>query len=439
MSRWRQPVYLRHLLLRNVRAFEQLELSFGPDVGRPRRHTVVIGRNGTCKSTLLRSIALGLASKADAPAMLAAPVGGMVGPAGEEATIAVRAQRVGGADITARLTIVRKGGEERVRRHEAIAARQLPSLLCAYGSGRSTFSSSRPPGRPSYRTLDSVASLFDYSQGLQPPELVLRQLRDHFPDLYGSVVASLLRTLGLDESHQLELTRYGVTLTGPSIGPPVPFDGWADGYRMTLGWILDLYGWAVRADAIDESGGVRGVVLVDEVEQHLHPSMQSSLLPHLAAALPDVQMVATTHSPLVTLGTESRALVSLQRNESGRVVAVEPPETRAFSAEDVLVHEELFDTEPYGPDTQADRARHEELAALPREERSAADEEELRRIAQDLQIVRTVKLLRLIRDAGGTPFEQKLRDFLDEELCSDHAAYALVARSVRDDPVAYGV
>ena len=58
-------MYLTRLVLENVRAFENLELSFA-SAGQPRMTNVVIGRNGTGKSTLLRCVVLGLAGQAQA-------------------------------------------------------------------------------------------------------------------------------------------------------------------------------------------------------------------------------------------------------------------------------------------------------------------------------------------------------------------------------------
>ena len=51
-------MYLTRLAHENVRAFENLELSFA-SAGQPRMTNVVIGRNGTGKSTLLRCVVLG--------------------------------------------------------------------------------------------------------------------------------------------------------------------------------------------------------------------------------------------------------------------------------------------------------------------------------------------------------------------------------------------
>ena len=50
-----------------------------------------------------------------------------------------------------------------------------------------------------------------------------------------------------------------------------------------------------RVDALSGSG----IVLIDEIELHLHPAWQRDILPRLMATFPNVQFFVTTHSPLV--------------------------------------------------------------------------------------------------------------------------------------------
>jgi AAA domain, putative AbiEii toxin, Type IV TA system len=57
--------------------------------------------------------------------------------------------------------------------------------------------------------------------------------------------------------------------------------------------------WTDRAPA--------GIVLIDEIEQHLHPRWQRRILGHLRTQLPDVQFVVTTHAPLCVTGTTDLA------------------------------------------------------------------------------------------------------------------------------------
>ena len=70
----------------------------------------------------------------------------------------------------------------------------------------------------------------------------------------------------------------GVVLSGPSIGKRIPLEGWADGYRITLMWILDIFAWAMRAGATTPSAGIRCILLIYELQRPLHPSMQPDTL-----------------------------------------------------------------------------------------------------------------------------------------------------------------
>ena len=64
-------MYITRVQLTNIRALHELDLHICDEDGKPRMHTAIIGINGTCKTTLLRSIAIGLCGAADANALLA--------------------------------------------------------------------------------------------------------------------------------------------------------------------------------------------------------------------------------------------------------------------------------------------------------------------------------------------------------------------------------
>lgn len=75
----------------------------------------------------------------------------------------------------------------------------------------------------------------------------------------------------------------------------------SDGYRGTLSLIADI---AYRMASLNPAMGERvletpGVVLIDEVDLHLHPRWQARILEDLVRIFPNVQFVVTTHSPIV--------------------------------------------------------------------------------------------------------------------------------------------
>src|ERR1041385_7701079 len=103
MDEPRPPVLLTRLRLENVRGFRDAEVPLAAEggPGTPRLTTLVIGKNGTNKSTLLRAIALCLADPTEASTLLSQPIGGIV-PSG--------VVRSGAGGATIELAVVNGGG-----------------------------------------------------------------------------------------------------------------------------------------------------------------------------------------------------------------------------------------------------------------------------------------------------------------------------------------
>jgi len=111
--------------------------------------------------------------------------------------------------------------------------------------------------------------------------------------------------------------------------------------------------------------------------------MQSILLNELSEALPEIQVFATTHSPVTALGTESENVIALHRKGSIiKVAAV--PSLMGYSADDVLVEEALFGTDPYPQYTRRKLDRHRKLAAIPVEKRTKEQEDEVGKLTAEL-------------------------------------------------------
>jgi hypothetical protein len=96
-----------------------------------------------------------------------------------------------------------------------------------------------------------------------------------------------------------------------------------DGFRSSIAWLADLCAawcekFAKRA-AKGDPADIEALVLIDEIDLHLHPSLQRTLVPRLREALPHVQWVVTTHSPLVLSSFDTAEIVALDRDEPGGV------------------------------------------------------------------------------------------------------------------------
>lgn len=94
----------------------------------------------------------------------------------------------------------------------------------------------------------------------------------------------------------------------------VNFDLLSRGMVSVLGWIGVLLQrlYEVYPDA-DRPTHEPALVLIDEIDVHLHPEWQRSMLPLVAKHFPGVQLMATTHSPLVLANAKDDAVIHLRR------------------------------------------------------------------------------------------------------------------------------
>ncbi|MCH8149932.1 MAG: AAA family ATPase, partial [Planctomycetes bacterium] len=183
-----------------------------------------------------------------------------------------------------------------------------------------------------------------------------------------------------------------------------------DGYAATLSWIFDLLGWSLLAKRKSFGTDLRGIVLLDEMEQHLHPSWQRAIIGLLAADFPGIQFIATTHAPLTAIGStalsdECCQLVLLQQDGDGVIArsGLRPP--RGRRADQVLTSY-LFGLPTSGDDETKDQI--ERLAALScMTARSAQKEREL----QDLLLALDKKL-----GSGESELERHIADAVREVL-----------------------
>lgn len=120
----------------------------------------------------------------------------------------------------------------------------------------------------------------------------------------------------------------------------VRFEELGFGYQTTLTWLADFCKrmFELYPDA-ENPLQEEAVVLVDEIDLHLHPKWQRDLVPTLSKIFPNVQFIVTTHSPHVLQSMEDVNLYVLRRNaESGEIEAERSNVTSftGWTVEDIL-------------------------------------------------------------------------------------------------------
>lgn len=98
----------------------------------------------------------------------------------------------------------------------------------------------------------------------------------------------------------------------------IPYRMMSDGYRNMIGMIADI---AYRCIKLNPHLGVNalketeGLVLIDELDLHLHPSWQKGIVAELVECFPKIQFVATTHSPFIVQSLSRNQLINLENEE----------------------------------------------------------------------------------------------------------------------------
>ncbi len=127
----------------------------------------------------------------------------------------------------------------------------------------------------------------------------------------------------------------------------------SDGYRTMLALIIDLARRmaVVNVETVFEEGksvlDSNALVLIDEIELHLHPSWQQKVLPSLLKIFPNAQFVVTTHSPQVISSIEPKHLRILKDNQ------VVSTEANTYGAESIRILNEIFGVPARSPITEA--------------------------------------------------------------------------------------
>lgn len=400
---------LASMRLEQIRCFEFVEFEFERE-GTSMDWVLLLGDNGQGKSTVLRCIALGLCAELEASSLLEAMKGPLLRKGAEKGRITLTLRSDDGTRYRS-VTEVTPDLEtnletERLRRIEWEPAPDHV-FVCAYGTARLDNADRSYSG---YSRHDAVYALVaDHS--MQNPELVLRR-QDRATR--ARIERKLFSILMLDpERVKARYSARGFEIFGPWSSGAWDFatlPTLSDGYRSTTQWVIDLIGWLVHAGRFTRDEDMTGIVLVDELEQHLHVRWQRYIIAHLHAQFPGLQFIASTHTPLLALGLadeEHGLLVRLEKDRDQQIWAhhVDPRELRGLRADQVLTSSQGFGLPTTrSPGSSHDIARYSELAG---KQRDAAEEQELIELRTLLD--KTLVL-------GETPYERRVEAAVREAL-----------------------
>lgn len=159
----------------------------------------------------------------------------------------------------------------------------------------------------------------------------------------------------------------------------LPVSTLSDGIRVIIGLVGDIAHRCVRLNphfGADAAKLTPGVIMIDEVDMHLHPEWQQLILGALTDAFPLIQFIITTHSPQVLTTVKRESIRVLAQDEDGNWSAAMPDEeTKGVESATVLASVMGVDPVPNVPEA-AELSRYRQMIQLRQQE--SVDAKDLR-------------------------------------------------------------
>ncbi len=302
--------YISRIELKNIKCFEKIDLIL-EEQDAPLLWTMILGDNAVGKTCLLRSIALGLCDQANAAALIKELSGDYIRQGENEGSIEITLKEKESGDTYIIKTEISKKESSREQVFQYTKpGKNFPwedIFICGYGPHRALVTYG---GFDKYMPIEAVYTLFNYGSSLQNPEVTFQRQE---PELKKLIEKKLLKILMLDEKVcSIQVTKRGMEIKGP--WGTLPVEVLSDGYRSTINWVLDFVAWQIYAEKLSKNRDFYGIILIDELEQHLHPKWQRLIVNLLKEQFPNTQIIATTHSPLIASSIGS--LMPSQRRDN---------------------------------------------------------------------------------------------------------------------------
>ena len=373
-------MYIDSVTLEKFRTFRKCRIDFlhpGQDFEalgftKPQLANVnlLLGNNGLGKTTLLKALALAalgpavpdsgiyphrLVRREPAKTSSKKKAGAAHAETVVEATIEAqftphKQDRVDSDHIESRVTVTRKGDLEQLRWahpdekpwHPIYSASSDAFFFAGYGATRRVERKERLDiaARQSsgFARAQRIQSLFEEAYSLIPLNAWLPPFTHENPGRYKQVVTLVNRLMGKGH-YEFTGEMEGEEFVFERQKLKVPFSALSDGYRAFLGWVGDLlYHVCMTCPSGKKLVDNQGIVMVDEIDLHLHPTWQMTVLPTIAHALPNIQFIVTSHSPLIVGSLEwmNIILMAPAPRQASRLKRVEWP-IHGLDADQILL------------------------------------------------------------------------------------------------------
>lgn len=190
--------------------------------------------------------------------------------------------------------------------------------LFAYGTHRGRYSTDKPEEYGFMSLFDSEQTLTNPVTWLKDQKLLeLEKALDannmfgEIKDLPNSYPVKLLEEMFHDLlERNVEIKIEGTGVLFKEKGTVLTFDQLSEGYKSILIFVSDLlFRLSLNASEGQKITDLKGIVIVDEIDLHLHPKWQRVIIGKLRKLFPNIQFIFTTHSPTIIQGASDDAII----------------------------------------------------------------------------------------------------------------------------------
>lgn len=325
---------LKQLTLKHFRGLDDVSISFIDNLGKPRLQTLLLGENGTGKSTILKAIALIGAGSNSLSELLGNPdewISFGENSCEIKAVFMTKEKKPKEREISLKINrgdsikdILVNNTDSLDEIDRALSHTDRNYFILGYGASRrlnKNQSFNQPSSFYNNDRSANVATLFNSDANLYPLSAWVMEL-DYRSD--GEALESIKNALNeflinirfdsIDKQQKTLLFSNGKDL--------IPIHLLSDGYQNVSGWIGDLL-YRIFNTFGDRQNPLmtNGILLIDEIDLHLHPTWQRRLLGYLKTKLPNFQIIASTHSPLTAQQAGEGELIVLNRTQNNQIDA----------------------------------------------------------------------------------------------------------------------
>ena len=198
-------------------------------------------------------------------------------------------------------------------------------IISFYGAGRlAKMNEPKNPTKPNLKVVDraevSLTNQFLYFLSDLKIQEALARNEEQFDDaneikLWFDNFEQLLKDLYQDADLKLLFNYKDYSFTIKTGGKEFKFTEMSDGFIAAIDIIADLILKMQDGKSLIRSYQKEGIVLIDEIETHLHLELQRLVMPLLTRIFPNIQFIVTTHSPFVLSSMPNAMAYDLEHRE----------------------------------------------------------------------------------------------------------------------------